>query len=67
MKIFYLERDHDETGISGTGRVAEGVQLSNGKCVVSWLTQHTSVAIYDDVVTVEAIHGHEGKTRIVWV
>ena len=27
MKIFYLKREEDESGISGTGRVAQGLYL----------------------------------------
>lgn len=66
MKLFVLNRIEDETGISGVGIVAEGVQFSNGKCALSWLSEHTSVAIYDDIVVLEAIHGHDGKTIIRW-
>ncbi len=66
MRTFFLDRIEDATGISGTGRVAEGVQFSNGWCAMSWLTQHTSVAFYPSIETLEAIHGHGGKTRIVF-
>lgn len=45
MKRFHLQRLVDDTGVSGTGRVAEGVVFQNGKCVLSWLTSHTSVAV----------------------
>lgn len=67
MRNFVLVREEDETGISGTGTVAEGVQFANGKCVMNWLSEHTSVAIYDDIATLEAIHGHNGKTKVVWI
>jgi len=67
MRRFWLVRDEDDTGISGTGVVACGVQFPNGKASLSWQTQHTSVAVYDDIETVEAIHGHRGMTRVVWV
>lgn len=63
--LFHLERDVDESGISGAGIVAEGVVFSNGKAVLSWLTDYTSVAIYENIEHLEAIHGHAGKTRIV--
>lgn len=66
MMFFRLNRIEDEGGVSGTGIVAEGVQFSNGKCAVSWLTEHTSVAIYDNIEDVEFIHGHNGKTKIEW-
>ena len=63
---FYLQRIEDATGISGTGRVAEGVQWSNGWCSVVWLTTHTSVVFYLSMDEVVAIHGHAGKTQIEW-
>lgn len=64
---FVLYRGEDETGVSGTGVVAGGVAFPNGKCVVSWFTAVTSVAVYDSIAAVRAIHGHGGKTRIVWL
>lgn len=67
MKLFALMRTEDESGVSGVGVVAEGVQFTNGKCALSWLTEHSSVAVYDDIATLEAIHGHNGKTQIVWM
>lgn len=65
MKRFYLDRITDETGISGTGRVAEGVIFSNGSCAMVWLTQYWSVAVYPNIDHVIAIHGHNGKTKVV--
>jgi hypothetical protein len=64
---FVLERNVDESGVSGTGHVADGIVFWNGKCALSWRTEHTSVAVYDSINTVEAIHGHDGSTRVVWV
>ena len=67
MRRFQLNRTEDETGVSGTGIVAEGVVFANGKVSLSWRTSHTSVAVYDTLRTVEAIHGHNGRTRIEWI
>jgi hypothetical protein len=64
MKKFHLQRLEDESGVSGTGWVAEGVEFANGKCVVSWLTKYTSVAVYENMLSLEAIHGHNGKTVV---
>lgn len=64
--IFWLDRDVDATGTSGTGRVAEGVVFSNGWCALTWLTEFTSVAFYPNIMAVQAIHGHDGKTRITF-
>lgn len=64
---FVLNRKTDATGTSGTGLVAEGVEFSDGTCVLHWLTQYSSVALYKDVATLERIHGHEGATVVRWV
>lgn len=66
MRIFYLYRTVDESGVSGTGIVAEGVQFTNGKCAMAWLTDYTSIAIYENIGDVNAIHGHNGMTKILW-
>jgi hypothetical protein len=66
-RAFGLIRDVDETGISGTGMVARGVQFGDGTCVMRWDTGLTSTAIYDDLADLVAIHGHGGKTRVVWI
>ena len=66
MRRFSLQRDVDETGISGIGRVAEGVVFSNGWIALTWLTEYTSVVFYPSIVDVEHIHGHNGKTRVVF-
>tara|TARA_B100000131_G_scaffold190709_1_gene183381 strand:- start:1000 stop:1332 length:333 start_codon:yes stop_codon:yes gene_type:complete len=65
MKMFYLKRAEDESGISGTGRVAQGFVFDNGKVAVTWLSEHPSVTVYDSIGEVSAIHGHGGKTEIV--
>jgi hypothetical protein len=67
MLLFELHRLEDETGISGTGRVAEGVQFSDGSCAMRWLTPLASTAIYASIEDIDAIHGHGGKTVISWL
>ena len=64
MKIFYLNRTEDESGISGTGRVAQGFVFDNGKVAVTWLSEHPSVTIYDNIGEIHAVHGHGGKTTV---
>lgn len=67
MRRFRLIRKEDPSGISGIGPVAEGVQFSNGKCALSWTTKYTSIALYDDIDTLRAIHGHNGATVVEWI
>jgi hypothetical protein len=47
--------------------VAEGVVYHNGWCSMMWKTSVFSLVTYPDIESVETIHGHNGKTRIVWV
>ena len=38
---------------------------NNGTVAVTWLQDHPSVTIYDNIGEVHAIHGHGGKTEVV--
>jgi hypothetical protein len=64
MRIFRLNRIEDESGVSGTGVVAEGVEFWDGTCSLRWGSDTRSTAIYDSIADVETIHGHDGKTKI---
>lgn len=66
MRKFNLHRDEDESGVSGTGVVTEGVEFSDGTCVMKWLTSTTSTAFYNSIDDLVAIHGHQGKTVAVF-
>jgi hypothetical protein len=67
MRRFELHRDTDATGVSGTGAVAEGVEFQDGTAALRWKSQLKSTAVYNSVADVEAIHGHQGQTRVVWI
>lgn len=67
MRRFYLYRKEDETGVSGTGTIAEGVEFSDGSCAMRWRTATSSTAIYKDIVDLIYIHGHGGKTEVRWL
>ncbi len=66
-RLFLLRRLEDESGVSGTGIVAEGAEFSTGKVVLNWITEIRSVAVYDSLEELIAIHGHDGKTIVVWI
>lgn len=66
MRNFQLVRDEDASGVSGTGLVAEGVEFSSGMVAVTWLSQFSAVNVYANMRVVEELHGHDGKTRIVF-
>lgn len=64
-KAFMLIRQEDETGVSGTGVVAVGVEFEHGICVLTWNTPPHSVAIYPSMADIINIHGHNGKTIVM--
>lgn len=66
VRVFYLDRLEDESGISGTGRVAIGVVFPDGVCALNWLTDHGSTAIYPGVEDLEDAHCQDGSARLVW-
>lgn len=66
MRAFHLERKQDISGVSGLGKVAEGVEFHDGQCVLSWFGQHHSVSVWPSIEDIKAVHGHEGATDVVW-
>lgn len=65
-----LIRLEDVSGVSGTGIVADVIQLRTGKVIVSWLPSQSNVSqieIFDSEQDLLAIHGHEGKTDLIWM
>jgi len=67
FRRFLLVRHEDRSGVSGTGVVAEGVQFSTGKCVIAWISEYPSYAIYDGIDVLEHVHGHDGLTQVHWM
>lgn len=65
-RLFQLVRSEDVSGTSGTGVVAEGVEFSDGTCVLHWLSQLHSIEICANLHVVEQIHGHGGRTSVVF-
>jgi len=65
IKHFYLKREVDVSGTSGTGIVARGIILPSGKAIIEWTSFHTSIAIYNNIEDVNSIHGHDGATEII--
>ena len=63
---FYLQREVDVTGASGTGHVADGVVWPDGTVTVRWRGGRKSTVNWDHLADAEAVHGHGGATQIVW-
>jgi len=66
MRRFHLQRDKDESGVSGTGRVAEGVLLNNGWVITEWNSHHKEIITSESIAVFEKLHGHDGKAQVVW-
>ena len=62
---FLLVLSEDESGVSGMGVVAEGVQFQSGRVVMEWRVAPYSIGIYGSVEEVIGVHGHGGKTRLI--
>lgn len=68
MRRFNLVRRVDESGVSGTGLVAEGVEFSDGTVAMRWKSrEHQSTSIWSSLDDLIAIHGHGGLTTIGWI
>lgn len=66
-RTFILWRDKDVSGVSGIGKVAEGAVFTDGTVGLRWCAgEHRSTVIWDSLESVEKIHGHDGKTRIIF-
>lgn len=61
-----MQRQIDSTGMSGTGRVAEGCQFPNGWCALTWNSPFVTVGAYPNIEVVVHLHGHGGNTKVVW-
>ena len=66
VRTFHLLRLEDESGVSGTGWVAEGAVFSNGWVALLWLTETPSLNFYPSIEAVQSVHGHGGLTRVVY-
>ena len=65
-RTFKLVRDEDVSNVSGTGIICEGVLFSDGHVALHWLGEMPLTAPYQCLEWVLRIHGHGGKTRLVW-
>jgi hypothetical protein len=64
---FYLYRHEDVSGVSGTGRVADGVMWPDGSTSIRWRGEHGSIVYWARIESALIIHGHDGRTRIEWL
>ena len=66
-RLFCLVRTDDVSGVSGEGRVADGVEWPDGTVAVRWRTDHATTEIADSLSAYMVIHGHGGGTVVSWL
>ena len=66
-RLFVLYRREDVSGVSGTGIVADGIVYPDGRCSYRWRSGHATTVAADSIEQVEAVHGHDGRTVVVFV
>lgn len=69
-RIFTMIIKKDETGVSGPGRVLDGIIFQDGKTVIYWRSDKPSIAIYNSFKEFQQVHieSHpKNKTEIVWL
>ena len=65
---FFLKRIKDDSGVSGEGYVAMGVEWPSRKVTIEWVIgEHISQENHESLDDCMAIHGHEGHTVVEWV
>lgn len=65
---FYFRRNQDVSGVSGEGRIADGVLWPDGTASLRWRGPHPKVDFCDrGLVTAEHVHGHGGATEVVFL
>lgn len=67
MRRFIFRRYEDETGVSGTGVVVQGVEFPNGQVALQWQTETGSIVLWNNIHDAIKVHGHDGKTKLEWV
>jgi len=69
VRAYYLRRNEDLSGVSGTGRVAEVAVFDDGTAVMRWIDTMnsagvSSTTIFDSVDDLLRVHGHDGRTAL---
>ncbi len=66
---FILSRGNDESGVSGTGNVLEGVEFTDGTVVLQWTSKPASTVVwrsFEDFWTVHVASHPTNATVLTW-
>ncbi|MCY1704276.1 hypothetical protein [Deinococcus sp. SL84] len=53
---FTIIREQDTSGVSGVGRVLDGVIFHTGQVVVCWRSNHASITIFENWDAFDGVH-----------
>jgi hypothetical protein len=64
-----MVRHRDGKNLSGTGKVIEGVVFPDGKVVIQWQTDTSSIAIFKNLREFQAVHVKEifNENEFIWI
>lgn len=64
--LYNMIRETDQTGVSGTGRVAQVAIFEDGSAVVRWLTETRSTVVWEKAEDMIKVHieAHPDSTRL---
>lgn len=67
-RVFSLVRLDDVSNVSGTGIVAQGVQMRDGAIAMRWCvpTLPATWNLFDSIEDVLLLNGHQGRTVVKW-
>lgn len=69
-QVFAVIRNADETGISGTGVVIDGIVFPSGECVTRWRGATPCISIWESFEAFKSVHidAHpDNKTEVKWI
>lgn len=66
IRIGVLLRHKDETGVSGTGIVANVIEMPDGTIIARWRSETASTLIFANLKAIATVHGHGGNTEVVF-
>ncbi len=67
-KRFLLKRNVDDSGVSGTGYVAFGIEWPSKKVTIEWIVgENISREEHETLENCMAVHGHGKHTVVEWI
>lgn len=62
--VFHRMVDHN---FSGTGVAMEGAQFADGRVMLTWLGEYSSLVQWPCIEQAVTVHGHAGNTVLAWL